>query len=91
VLRTAFRDVRHVHPFHIDAMVILPDHLHTIWTLSQDYDDFSLRWRQIKAAFSRALPVGENRSASRVRKHERGLWQRRFWEHVLRDEDDPAG
>ena len=55
LLRTAFRYVRARHPFTIEAIVVLPDHLHAIWTLPQDDADFSLRWRLLKSAFSRAL------------------------------------
>jgi putative transposase len=88
LLRDAFRAVKKAHPFDIDAMVVLPDHLHAIWTLPQGDHDFSLRWRQIKAAFSVALDKEERISRSRARKQERGIWQRRFWEHVIRDEPD---
>ena len=73
----------------MEAVVILPDHLHCIWTLPEDDHDFSTRWRQIKAAFSRQLPKTEHRSKSRLHKEERGVWQRRFWEHTtIRDEVD---
>ena len=73
-------------------MVLLPDHLHTIWTLPRGDADYSSRWRRIKAEFTdaylaaggRELPV----SPSRKKRGERGIWQRRFWEHVVRDEDD---
>ena len=87
-LREAFREVKNAHPFVIDAVVILPEHLHTIWTLPQGDNDFSLRWRQIKSAFSRAIEKDERISNSRLRKQERGVWQRRFWEHAIRDEED---
>ncbi len=87
-LRSAFREVKRAHPFTMEAVVILPDHLHCIWTLPQGDDDFSTRWRQIKAAFSRQLPKTERRSKSRVNKGERGIWQRRFWEHAIRDDLD---
>ena len=87
-LRTAFREVRARHPFTIDAIVILPDHLHAIWTLPEADADFALRWRLIKSKFSRALPRGEWISSSRMEKAERGIWQRRYWEHTLRDETD---
>ena len=87
-LREAFREVKNAHPFVIDAAVILPEHLHTIWTLPQGHNDFSLRWRQIKSAFSRAIEKDERISNSRLRKQERGVWQRRFWEHAIRDEED---
>ena len=90
LLRTVFRRVRQSHWFNIDAIVVLPDHLHTIWTLPADDADYSLRWRLIKTAFSRALPSGERISASRQAKGERGIWQRRFWEHRIRDDDDFA-
>jgi putative transposase len=90
VLREAFRQVKENHPFTMDAVVVLPDHLHAIWTLPEGDDDFSLRWRQIKSAFSRALEKGEPLSKSRVMKAERGIWQRRFWEHAIRDETDYA-
>ena len=65
LLRQAFRDVRRRHPFEIEAIVILPDHLHGVWTLPEGDADFALRWRQIKAGFSRALPGGESVSAPR--------------------------
>lgn len=87
-LRAAFREVKQAHPFTMDAVVILPDHLHCIWTLPEGDDDFSMRWRQIKAAFSRQLPKPERRSQSRLKKGERGIWQRRFWEHAIREEVD---
>jgi REP-associated tyrosine transposase len=88
LLRAAFRYARNRHPFKIEAIVILPDHLHTIWTLPESDADFSLRWRLVKSAFSRGLPVGEHISASRISKGGRGIWQRRYWEHTIRDEGD---
>ncbi|MEO8171406.1 MAG: transposase [Oxalobacteraceae bacterium] len=87
-LRAAFRVTMQAHPFVIEAAVVLPDHLHCLWRLPLGDDDFPLRWRLIKATFSRALPHGECVSASRMRKGERGIWQRRYWEHVIRDERD---
>jgi putative transposase len=90
LLREAFRYARLRHPFTIEGIVILPDHLHAIWTLPKGDDDFSLRWRLIKSAFSRGLPSGERISASRLRKGERGVWQRRYWEHTIRDDSDFA-
>ncbi|KHD07924.1 transposase [Candidatus Thiomargarita nelsonii] len=87
-LRQAFRDVMKVHPFKIDAAVVLPNHLHCILTLPVGDDNYSMRWRQIKSAFSRQLPSIEYRTNSRIKKGERGIWQRRFWEHVLCDERD---
>ena len=89
-LRDAVRLVRRSRPFTIDAWVVLPDHLHCIWTLPPDDDDFATRWRVFKSVFARSLPSGERRSAARLRKGERGIWQRRFWEHSIRDDDDFA-
>ena len=77
-LRSAFRKVRGKHPFTIDAMVVLPDHLHAIWTLPEGDADFAMRWRLIKSTFSHSLPAGEHISGSRASKNERGIWQRRY-------------
>jgi putative transposase len=88
LLRTAFRYTQERHPFAIEATVVLPEHLHAIWTLPEGDADFATRWRLIKSIFSRGLPPGEQRSQSRSSKSERGIWQRRFWEHTLRDEND---
>jgi putative transposase len=74
----------------VDAIVVLPDHLHAIWTLPEGDADFAVRWRLIKSAFSRGMPHGERISVSRAAKNERGFWQRRYWEHTLRDERDLA-
>jgi putative transposase len=90
LLREAFRYVRRRHPFDIEAIVVLPDHLHAIWTLPENDSDYALRWRLIKSAFSRGLSKGERISPSRAGKGERGIWQRRYWEHTLRDEQDFA-
>jgi putative transposase len=90
LLLTAFRETRARHPFAIEAIVVLPDHLHAIWTLPDGDADFAVRWRLIKATFSRGLPPREQVSASRVAKGERGIWQRRYWEHTLRDDSDVA-
>ena len=87
-LRNAVRYVRTRHAFTIDAMVVLPDHLHAVWTLPPGDADHSLRWRLIKTWFSRQIPHGEQRRDSRIAKNERGIWQRRYWEHLIRNEDD---
>jgi len=89
-LREAVRATRRERPFHIDAWVVLPDHLHCIWTLPPGDDDFSNRWKAIKIRFVQALPRTERRSKVRMAKGERGVWQRRFWEHAIRDEQDYA-
>jgi putative transposase len=87
-LRAAFRHARDRHPFGIDAIVVLPEHLHTVWTLPDGDSDYAVRWMLIKSAFSRALPRYEMIGQSHRRKRERGIWQRRYWEHAIRDEDD---
>ena len=88
VLRDVFRKVKRTHPFVIDAIVILPEHLHCIWTLPSGDTAYAKRWGLIKAGFSRAIPTTERRSVSRVKRGERGIWQRRYWEHLIRDEQD---
>jgi len=86
-LRRAYALTIAEHPVCCNAMVILPDHLHAVWTLPEGDADYSERWRKIKARSSHA--VGEmRRSLSKHLKRERGLWQRRFWEHTIRDEAD---
>ncbi|MBZ2188115.1 transposase [Alcanivorax sp. JB21] len=87
-LRDSIQRVRMRHPFHIDAMVVLPDHLHAIWTLPPNDVDFATRWSLIKAGFSRRVPDQVRRSPSQHRRRERSIWQRRFWEHLIRDERD---
>jgi len=87
-LRAVFSGARRRRPFRIDAIVVLPDHLHCIWTLPPGDSDFSARWHDIKARFAARVPKGERLSARREKKGERGIWQRRFWEHVIRDETD---
>lgn len=90
-LRAAFRATQAVRPFEIIAIVVLPDHLHCLWRLPLRDADNANRWAQIKADFSRRLPVKECRSASRLARRERGIWQRRYWEYVIRDDDDLVG
>jgi putative transposase len=87
-LREAIRITMRDHPFTIDAMVVLPDHLHCLWQMRPGDVDFPNRWRLIKARFSRCVARGERISVSRQRKGERGIWQRRYWEHAIRDEKD---
>jgi len=87
-LRQAMREVKVRHPFDILAMVVLPDHLHALWRLPDDDGDYPLRWSLIKAGFSRQLPPLETVNLSRRLKRERGVWQRRYWEHQVRDEQD---
>ena len=89
-LRQAVRQVRHRAPFRIEAWVVLPDHMHWLWTLPGGDDDFSGRWRAIKTAFSKALPAREPRTTAMTARGERGIWQRRYWEHTIRDDRDFA-
>ncbi|MGJ8604618.1 MAG: REP-associated tyrosine transposase [Marivita sp.] len=86
-LRHAVRLTKAERPFEIEAWVVLPDHLHCIWRLPEDDCDFSTRWRVIKSRFSRAVPKGSLRQ-SHVARDERGIWQRRFWEHHIRCDAD---
>jgi putative transposase len=90
LLRHAVAATRRSRPFTIDAFVVLPDHLHAVWTLPPGDADFSTRWRLIKSSFVRRLPEREWLSPVRIERHERGVWQRRFWEHLIRDEADYA-
>ena len=91
-LRRAISEVREDRPFHVTAAVLLPDHLHAIWELPRDDIDYSTRWRRIKGLFTRYwLDAGGSQaviSRSRAHRQERGVWQRRFFEHTIRDERD---
>jgi len=86
-LREAFRLVKRRHPFHIDAIVVLPDHLHAIWRLPPGDSNYPLRWSLIKRFFSSGSSAGP-RTTSQRSKREKGIWQRRYWEHCIRDEND---
>jgi putative transposase len=88
-LRNAFRVARQERPFAIDAIAVLPDHLHAIWTLPDGDADFSGRWRRIKSYFSRNVAAAEV-SLKRKPTGEYELWQSRFWEHTIRDDIDFA-
>jgi putative transposase len=90
LLRDAVRMVKAKKPFHIDAWVVLPEHIHAIWTLPAGDSDYSGRWKAIKIAFSKAIERNEFRTVARVLKRERGIWQRRFWEHTIQDDADYA-
>lgn len=88
-LRNAFRTARRERPFELDAIVILPDHLHAVMTLPPHDADFAGRWRRIKGHFSSALL----RDGVEITRHSNGelaLWQRRYWEHTIRDGGDFA-
>jgi putative transposase len=92
VLRDAFRSVRKSRPFKIDAIVVMPDHLHCIWTLPPSDADFSTRWRLIKTGFTKHCDPALRPAPGRARKakQEQAVWQHRYWEHLLRDETDFA-
>ena len=90
LLRRAYRSVHQRRPFETVAICILPDHLHAIWSLSAGDVDYAMRWNLIKGGFSRSLPASAARSESKIAKREKGLWQRRYWEHMIRDEADLA-
>ena len=87
-LHAVTRSVQQRHPFDIVAAVVLPDHLHVIWTLPDGDANYPLRWALIKSAFSRAIPKTETIAKNRLARRERAIWQRRYWEHQIRDDTD---
>jgi putative transposase len=87
-LRRVYGSVQRRYPFETIAICVLPDHLHAVWSLPPGDADFPVRWTLIKAGFSRAFAGDERRSASKINKREKGIWQRRYWEHSIRDDDD---
>ncbi|MEM1234867.1 MAG: transposase [Pseudomonadota bacterium] len=89
-LKDALVTTRRTHAFRTVSLVVLPDHLHAIWTLPDGDADFSTRWRLIKSRFSRETGSRGARTPSHLSKSERGVWQRRFWEHWIRDDRDLA-
>jgi putative transposase len=91
-LRLAIQQEKARRPFEIDAFVVMPDHLHAVWTLPEDDSDYSIRWRNIKRAFTASIAESQRPivSASRQHKSEQAIWQRRFWERQIRDERDFA-
>ena len=86
-LRRAYRTVQERRPFETIAVCILPDHIHAVWALPEDDQDFSIRWNLIKSGFSRGIDA-HPRSPSKISKREKGIWQRRYWEHQIRGDDD---
>jgi len=91
-LRSVWQHVSVCHPFKTTALCLMPDHLHCIWKLPDGDWDYSKRWSLIKRGFTRQwLMDGGNekgQTLSRTKERRRGVWQRRFWEHCIRDEDD---
>ena len=86
--RQAFRETRAKHFFTLHGMVVLPDHIHMLIRLPENNSDCAVIVSSLKALFSRSLPRGETISPSRERKRERGIWQRRYWEHEIRNQED---
>jgi putative transposase len=86
-LRQAYLAVQQRRPFETIAIYVLPDHIHAVWALPEGDADFSTRWSMIKSGFSRGL-APKPRSASKLNKREKGIWQRRYWEHAIRDDAD---
>ena len=88
ILRDVINQVKRRHSFKLDSMVVLPDHLHAMLTLPEGDKNYPIRWRLIKAGFSRQIPKLEKITNSRSRNGERGIWQRRYWEHLIRSDID---
>lgn len=92
ILRKVWKDVQTKHPFEIVAICLLPDHLHTIWKLPDDDTDYAMRWNEIKRHFTHEylkLTREESvRNESRKKRRESTIWQRRYWAHILYDQDD---
>ncbi len=88
LLRRAYGMAQRKRPFDTIAICVLPEHLHAIWELPVGDADYSIRWMQIKANFSRHFPASTVRSESKSSRREKGIWQRRYWEHQIRDEQD---
>jgi len=86
-LHEALRRTLQQRPFLIDAMVVLPDHIHAVWTLPSGDADYAGRWRLLKSCFTQSLARAGN-GQSRNSRGEYDLWQRRYWEHTIRDESD---
>ncbi|MCZ7660971.1 MAG: transposase [Xanthobacteraceae bacterium] len=90
LLRQAYRTTQERHPFETIAICILPDHLHAIWSLPDGDTNYPLQWSLIKGGLSRRLPAAPTRSMSKIRHREKGIWQRRYWEHAIRGDRDLA-
>ncbi|WP_316214491.1 MULTISPECIES: REP-associated tyrosine transposase [unclassified Bradyrhizobium] len=86
--RSAYRAAKNRYPFETIAICVLPDHVHALWSLPVNDSDFATRWMLIKSGFSRGLPAAAARSNSKIAKREKGIWQRRYWEHTIRDDRD---
>ncbi len=91
-LHNAWEDVQVRFPFVTVAVSLLPEHVHCLWRLPEGDSNYSIRWKEIKRLFSKNYPIqdmpGETISESRLKRGEKLIWQRRFWEHTIRDEND---
>ena len=87
-LRRAYKVVQERLPFETAAICILPDHLHALWLLPDGDANYASRWSLFKSSFSRGLPAANTRSVSKRKKREKGIWQRRYWEHAIRNDAD---
>ena len=87
-LRRAYADMKKRRPFETVAICILPDHIHALWQLPDGDSDYAARWGLFKSGFSRGLAAIPTRSPSKITKREKGIWQRRYWEHAIRDDAD---
>jgi putative transposase len=94
ILHSAWTNVQERFPFKTDAICLLPEHLHCIWTLPAGDTKFSIRWKEIKRLFTRdylyRVGPGEFRNQSHQKQGEAAIWQRRFWEHTIQNQDDLA-
>jgi len=92
LLHSAWMEVCGRHPFTTVAVCLLPDHLHCIWSLPEGDADYARRWSEIKRIFTKGYLIqvgpGGERNESRLQRREAAIWQRRFWEHTIRDEQD---
>ena len=88
LLRQAFQRANALRPFATIAICVLPDHIHAIWQMPANDGNYALRWRIIKSHFSRSFSANAQRSNSKIKHREKGIWQRRYWEHQIRDEQD---
>jgi putative transposase len=89
-LRRIYASVQRRYPFETVAICILPDHLHAIWSLPPGDTNYPLRWSVIKSGFTRGLAGNADPSPSKIARRERGIWQRQYWEHAIRDDGDLA-
>lgn len=87
-LRAAMRATQERHPFSIDAICVLPAVIHTIWTLPPEEDNYPTRVGMLKSRFSRGMPMPAHRTLTQIKRAEKGIWQRRYWEHEIRDATD---